>query len=162
MPSTACWDRLETGFLVLVDHADAVAGELGEGQPSGSTPLIGSREESPMSRLPLAAPLDADVRLPPFHLRRSDFRIALMVGGREFLHQGSTEVEPPMIRRLAIAPAGTARTSVRTRGKRSGFGVPHVKLLLLMSAVGLGYGFGVGERREWQTTRMCGSMRNAR
>ena len=55
------WD----GVLGVGDHADAVARDLREDEAFGVDAEIGSREESPMSKRPLAAPLMPMSDCPP-------------------------------------------------------------------------------------------------
>jgi hypothetical protein len=66
MPSTLSCERFEIGLAWLViTHTPSLAIFV-KTKPVGSTPGIGSREESPMSKRPLAAPLIPMSDWPPW------------------------------------------------------------------------------------------------
>ena len=57
MLTTVCWERFEIGFCGLVITQMPSWAIFVKTRPLGSTPGIGLREESPMSKRPVAAPL---------------------------------------------------------------------------------------------------------
>ena len=87
MPSTDSWERLQIGLASLVITHTPSRAIFVKTSPFGSTPLIGSREESPMSKRPSPTPLMPMSDWPPPTLGRGDLRVGLVVGAREFLRQ---------------------------------------------------------------------------